>query len=455
MFSQTSFGGSARIQGIAGAQTALGGDISNLGGNPAGIGMYRRSDFSISPAFNLNSTKTQYLGSNTPGEKDQLNIGSMGIVFAQTFADYNGNDRTTGWVSAGLGFGFNKINYFTNQFTAAGLNKTSSLTRYFADQANRYGLDSGSFEEATYFAYLINPDTINRIYIPAVTGNTQQVDKNTVRGGQNDWNISFGANYSNKFYIGGGLSITSLRYQSTSNYSEYGFVDSGANGLRSFALSENRTLSGSGVNARLGVILRPVDLIRIGASVQTPTYYTLSESADETLKAEYQKNSSYSNNFYYAFDYNLRTPYRYQLGIALFAKKYGFISADIEQVDYGQSTYSSNDPSSFDSDKNREIATLYTNVVNYRLGAEAKVGALSFRAGYAVYPNPQLNGSKKVSYTGGVGYRVDDYYIDLGLVQSEYRSTYAPYYLNDASISPVANIKYQRTSVLLTFGTKF
>ena len=44
-FSQQIPIGTVRIIGLCGAYGALGADLSSISGNPAGIGMYRRSDF--------------------------------------------------------------------------------------------------------------------------------------------------------------------------------------------------------------------------------------------------------------------------------------------------------------------------------------------------------------------------------------------------------------------------
>lgn len=453
-FSQTGFGGTARVMGIAGAQTAIGGDIGNLSGNPAGIGVYRSSDFSISPTLNFNSSTSNFLGSTTPSTKDNLSLGSLGVVLAQTNKDYNGNDRTEGWVSVGLGIGFNKINTFTTRYTASGFNKANSITQYFADNANAFidTNDERNFEYATYNAYLINYS--NGRYIPAVTGNTQQLDKNTISGGQNEWVVNFGANYSNKFYVGAGLGFIGVNYNLDSRYSEQGFVDQGANGLRSLGLSEKRNISGTGYNAKIGAIVRPVDFIRIGATIQTPTYYVLSALSDQTLSSKFDNGSSYSQNFHYEFDYNLKTAYRYNLGAAIFISKYGFISADVEQVDHGLATYSSDDPGTFDSDKNTEIRSTYTNTTNYRLGAEARLGTISLRGGYAYYGNPTGSGSGRISYTGGLGYKINGYYIDLAVVNTQNSSDYSPYPLLDGT-SPAGIIKYNRNQAVVTFGTRF
>ena len=41
--------GTARVMGMGGAFTSLGADLSSMSINPAGLGMYRRNEFSLTP----------------------------------------------------------------------------------------------------------------------------------------------------------------------------------------------------------------------------------------------------------------------------------------------------------------------------------------------------------------------------------------------------------------------
>ena len=77
-FSRSFQGGTARMMGMAGAQQALGADISSLVGNPAGLGFYRKNDFSISPTLRMNNVESKAFGTLSSEQRDQLNIGSLG-----------------------------------------------------------------------------------------------------------------------------------------------------------------------------------------------------------------------------------------------------------------------------------------------------------------------------------------------------------------------------------------
>ena len=48
-FSQTNWEGTARFMGAGGAFGAIGGDFSSLSTNPAGIGVFKKTEFSLTP----------------------------------------------------------------------------------------------------------------------------------------------------------------------------------------------------------------------------------------------------------------------------------------------------------------------------------------------------------------------------------------------------------------------
>ncbi len=56
--SQGDLRGTARFMSMAGAFGALGGDLSTLNQNPAGIGVYRSSEIGVTVDFDMQSMKT-------------------------------------------------------------------------------------------------------------------------------------------------------------------------------------------------------------------------------------------------------------------------------------------------------------------------------------------------------------------------------------------------------------
>ncbi|PKK36894.1 hypothetical protein BWI96_08340 [Siphonobacter sp. SORGH_AS_0500] len=82
LFSQTNPQGSARMQAMGGTHTAIGADVSNISGNPAGLGFYTRSELSISPMFSQRNNSSQYINSTQNANANQFALGNFGVVFA-------------------------------------------------------------------------------------------------------------------------------------------------------------------------------------------------------------------------------------------------------------------------------------------------------------------------------------------------------------------------------------
>src|ERR1700761_8634980 len=92
-------GSTSRIKGIGNAGTAVGGDLSSVAGNPAGLGFFTRSEASITPEFDGSSVKSTYLGTASSSTKGTLNLNNAAIVFYSRLNTPSGNDKGKGWLS--------------------------------------------------------------------------------------------------------------------------------------------------------------------------------------------------------------------------------------------------------------------------------------------------------------------------------------------------------------------
>ena len=154
-------------------------------------------------------------------------------------------------------------------------------------------------------------------------------------------------------------------------------------------------------------------------------------------------------------NYTLRTPSKLSIGTAFFIKKAGFITTDIEFLDYSNAQIKSNDFNV--TADNRTINSLYKSSVNYRIGGEIRFDIFRFRAGYSYQGDPFTstdidNSVSRIS--GGLGYRVQDYYIDLAVTNTRANATFAPYNLADGT-SPLSETKNRSTNVAVTLGFNF
>ena len=472
LFSRSRPGGSARVQGMGGVQNSLGGDYSSGYSNPAGLGMYNRSEFTFSPAFNSNSTSSDYLGESTSDSKSRLNLPGLSFVF---HADKEGK---LGFLGGTFGISFNRINDFNRSFTYQGTKTNNSIIDYFIQDAtgtDQSQFDSDGFNYNTptglaYNNYLISPQSEYvggdpTLYFSFVNGNpTLQKEEVETSRAQNQWSFSYGANLSDKIYLGGGLGITSLNYKSKKTFNETFKNDT----LSSLLLEENLSISGSGINAIIGSIIRPIEFFQFGISATSPTSYQITDNYSASMNTKW-------NNFQYdsitllneekastdviITDYSLATPWKFNGGVAFFIQKHGFISADIEYLNYGNAKYHSNTNGVSFTEDNSDIKSLYKSVINYRMGGEYRFKDYRARAGYSFMPDPfkaPQNGiDRKISsYSIGFGYRKQNFFIDAALVYSEGNASYRPYQINSPQ-SPLVQTANKNTLVMFTLGFPF
>ena len=103
--SQTELRGSSRFQSMAGAFGALGGDISTLTQNPAGIGVYRNSDIGITLSLDCNSTESGVDKLN----ETKFNVNNVGYIGAIRL-----NSESV--PNLNFGFSYNRLQSFNRHY---------------------------------------------------------------------------------------------------------------------------------------------------------------------------------------------------------------------------------------------------------------------------------------------------------------------------------------------------
>ncbi|HBF88591.1 MAG TPA: hypothetical protein DDX39_08110 [Bacteroidales bacterium] len=454
-YSQNFIGGTARSVSMAGAFGALGGDMISLSYNPAGIGVYRKSEFVFSPTINYSLNNASYLENAYSDFKYNLNFNNVGLIGAFT------SDRDEGWVSTNVGVVYNKLNDFNQNILIEGENTSNSITDYFARLAK--GKNSTTFsyfnEGLAWDAYLINPvDSLTNTYESVLNkyGETQRKIIKT-EGGINELAFSLGANFSHKIYVGATLGIQSVNYEENSIYSEEDLnydIDSFA----SMTYNQHLLTTGAGFNLKIGTIFRPIDWIRVGIAVHTPTFYNLKDEYESNITALYDFGAEYEvNSPKGSFDYELSTPLKAIGSMAFVIKQSGLISFDYEFVDYTTARLRSDDYSFFD--ENMDVQDNLVAVSNIRAGAEYRFGPYSFRGGYALYGNPYNKNStnNKVTYSsfsGGFGIKDEVFFFDLAYVLTKSKTNYFMYDPSVITNDPasITNLKHK---IIATFGFKF
>ncbi|MDH5397774.1 MAG: hypothetical protein OEX02_06495 [Cyclobacteriaceae bacterium] len=459
MYSRTNPGGSARIQGLGGAQISLGGDPSQAVANPAGIGMANRSSISFTAGIESLFTNTSYYGENTTESRSVFNIPQLGMIFQKKGKD-------SGYLGGAFAINFNRINTYHNGFTLEG-RPDDSIVDYFLSSADgrplssfdKGGSEYNSLLGLSWFTFIL--DTIDGYYDSYILDLPEsQREETDVRGSHYQWSFAYGGNYEDKLFFGVGMGLTNLRYRSVKRFKEY-FPPYEIN---SIDFNENLNIDGTGINVNLGLLVRPIDIVQFGLSYVSPTFYNINDEYDAFMAANW-------NDFAHPVsgeilgeiteeteilisDYSLTAPAKLGIGGTVFFGKMGFLTADIETVNYSRNRLNSRDFSM--SDENDFISSSYQKAVNVRVGGELRYKIFRVRAGGAFYGDPYaIEGfnSNILSTSVGAGIRARDFYTDFAFVNSTTNMEYYPYYIDELSVP--ANIRSSRMKGMLTLGFNF
>lgn len=479
-FSQNDIGGTARFKAMGGAQTALGGDLSSIAGNPAGLGFYNNSDASFTLDYMNDLNSSTYFSTSTDRLKNKLGFDQAGVLIHMPVRKSYGQNLQTGWLNFNIGIAYNKTQDFNTNIDFRGENNISSYTDMLADQ----GATNEVYDDWGYYSYLVG-DNGQFLYptTSEINANTQG-NKDLRIGRQHQTSIAFGANYGNQFYLGASVGITGFHYESSRSFTELGAmknatefnrIDPGSEFLNpnndaydfldenyELAFSSSQVTNGSGVNATLGMIFLPHRMWRVGLSATTPTWYKVRDDysmyldtwiVDKSTDSELFNYSSPEENYY--DEYDLRTPYKLNAGVAALFEE-GLISADIEFVDYASMRIDQSGGRLMGEQNTRDIKDFYQSALNFRLGGEYIFSPqLLVRAGYNYKGSPYKDyDSTKQTVSAGLGYRLNNVYVDLAYQNQRSKYDYTPY---QSTVNPTqaALIENTRNNVLLTLGVKF
>ncbi|MGE5318490.1 MAG: OmpP1/FadL family transporter [Chloroflexota bacterium] len=449
--------GTARYVAVGGAFGALGADFTTLSHNPAGIGVYKSSEITFTPSIFQGRSQSDYFDLTKENDRYNFNIGNAGFVLV---TNPGGKSTEAGWKNFQFGFGVNRLANFNNRISIEGFNESSSyLTPYVNEaNANHYSLDElDNFGSGlAYDVFLMGFDSAaNEYFIDMPNGGVLQSKYVSTTGSINEMVFSVGGNYNDRVYLGATIGVPFLRYDETAVYREVDTENRNAY-LNNFERIDELTTTGNGVNLKAGIIVRAADWFRIGAAIETPTFYTLSDEYSSTMKANFDTlfdpQRKKVEGFY---EYELNTPFKAMFGVGLVLGKAGLISADYEYIDYTAARLRSSD---YDfQEENDAIRNDYMKAHNIRLGTEWRYGMIAFRGGYGISANPYKENTNSVmtSYSLGIGLRGSNFFADLGWMNSNMDDEYYLYNAPQNADQAFAKTKIESSSFLLTLGLKF
>lgn len=463
-YSQLYTSGTARFSAMGGAFGAVGGDFTSASTNPAGLGLYRGSEFTFTPNYSLVKAKADYLGNTSKESETNLSVGNLGIVNT-----YN-SKRNNGLVSATIAFGYNALNDFHRTTTMQGINNNTSLLDNFVWYANNKN-ELQEFYEALAFETALMPMTQDsgsywhylQPYEPyGYEGygqrQTRIVEK---RGYIGEYLFSTALNISDKLFLGGTFGVHALRYYEDIYHEETDIEDLEPE-FYSFRFGEYNTTRGYGYVFKVGFIFKPIHMLRIGASFHAPVIYDLTDDKYTDLNTYWDSNAPMSDDFassnVYSKEYTLKTPYRANLSTAIILGKLGILSAEYEYVDYSSADMDS--PGYKYIDENLLIAKDFGVAHNVKAGAELRLNPVYVRGGVQYYMNPftdKRNGSDIFVYSGGIGIRSNQTSFDIAYSMTTSSEIYGLYqYAPEFETGFEKSVnRYNKSNVRVTLGYKF
>lgn len=499
---QSDIVGTARYMSMGGAFGALGGDASALKDNPAGLGVYRTGEISMTLNGQSQSANSTWYGTESSDSRP-INMKANNVSYIMSVPLWE--ERSSGLLHSNFSFSYNRVKNFNRVMKANGSTDASFTDflagftgglveadlKYVANSYEPYDVDFVPWLSVlAYDGFLIDYSASNPTEWHSAF-NGKAVSENLVyeTGGISEYSFGWGGNFNNKFFIGANLNMSDLTYRVESVMSE-DFTGGG------FSLTNILDQNGIGVNLKLGAIYLPTNNIRLGAAVHTPTFYTLSEVGYATL--------SYSNNIYNESgktnvptdgsrqNFNLQSPMQAQLSAAYMFGRKGLISAEYNFINYQGMRFSETNGkrTTFDPENNGQVIDgqliggmkqVLSNGHVLKLGAEIKPSEnFALRAGYAMMTpvtNPNYTGGKSLRlddvhtntefftdngtnyFSVGAGYREATWFIDLSYGLKMQDENFFPYqpirYDNSADLLPyAASVKTNTHNVALTVGFK-
>ncbi len=501
-FSREDMFGTARSMSMGGAFGALGGDLTGVSINPAGIAVYRSSEVVGTLNWMKEGSKVGDLKSN----KYSFNMDNIGFVGYFPL-------RNDVMPLINFGFSYNKSKSFDKNISGVGESKGRLVDYIYHDYLDN--VSSGNIKNPQDLvwikdkydpflsqpwlpvlgrnAFLLIPDQGGNLIPLDTKGDTPFGEIKTIETGHiENYDFTVGTTLNNVLNLGFTLSIKDVFYKLESHYWE-DFYRSGEFNA-GYVLSNKMAVSGAGVSAKIGAIYRPVNALRIALAWHTPTWYSLSEVyeaqvAEDNIKSylpsyvDYEEGGFSSAEF--RNEYDLKTPGKIVASVATVLGNSFIASVDYELVDYRKMklnipSNSADDPSWYDG-SNEIISNDHKMASTVKAGIEYRfTPQFSGRLGYAWMQNPYnaelvdfgnavIAGSNTIHriegdanyFTGGFGYRFDkNFYLDMAIVYKTQNDDLYPfpnYYLDGKLEVDAAPFSLKNNSIrgLLTLGYRF
>ena len=456
----------ARGTAVASSMGAVGADASVMLSNPAGLGLYKRGDFMFSPMIQGTFSTSNYMGNLNKSGRYSFGIGNVAVISVGDNSYYKGEPKKEGWLFVNWAIGGQRLADFNQRVVFSGNNSSSSMLDAFVVKMNGKKPQDGDpfYEGLAYQAKLLrvnNPDSTEYIHVAQGVPVFQRGEF-TERGSIFEGYLAVAGNYSNKIYIGGSVDVSVLNYKRNFLYEETD-VEQLALDFEKFTLSRNIGTSGYGIGGRFGILYWLPVPVRIGFAMHSPRFFTLTDKYGTVIESVLDTSGSYRiESEQGKFTYKFVSPWRVTASMGIIFKKWGFLSFDYAFVDYSTMYFdfgSGTGPASLEANVNTLIASRYGPSHEFRAGMEIKLAEwfmIRLGGGMATSPyNPSVGTTAPtVFWSGGLGVREREFYLDFALSNVRWGERFVPYVIPGVE-TPVVEASLSRTSFLITFGWRY
>lgn len=492
--SQTDLVGTARSVSLGGAMGAMGGDISAVSINPAGIGIYKSSE--VVTTLNFQNTQTKIESNLGKFDESKFKVNFDNLAFVSVFPL---NSDVAPFLN--FGFSYNRLKNYDRTYSMDMANPSNlTLAHYMANRANninffdknpqnelRFKDDSDIYPLQNYDwmaviganADLMGYDPTKGFFVsPSNTDANLYVRE---KGSANTYDFNVGTTFSNIVSVGLTLSVTDMKYrlysELTENYSD-----------TYYTLANDIETEGAGFQVGLGVLVSPIKQLRLGVAYHSPTWYNMTDYYSAGYSPANPQDGFETGRF--RSDYRLRTPDKWTFSLAAFVLDPGdglfpkiSISGDYMLTNYNNMKLFDDNGDELSHRPNEVIKEDFKMASTLRTGLEVRfTNQFSARVGYSWQQSPlkkefknnevealtigsvshfTLDGDTNY-FTYGLGYRFSrSFYADVAFAmrtqKSELRtfSSYTDAKTKQYVSSEKAEWKDNTFQGILTLGYKF
>ena len=482
--------GTARFNALSGAFGALGGDLSALHINPAGGPVFLKSSMAISIAGNDTDNQATYFNTRTKSVDTDINLNQAGGILV-----FNNRSESSKFKKFTLAFNYQVEQNYNNELIIKGIGN-NSIGNFFLANAQGISLDLLQLQDGEsisdlytylgenegtsaqnaflgYQGFIIDPvdgdDSQNSQYVSNIApGSFNHEYAYLTQGTKNKYTLNLGAQVTNNLFFGINLNSHSIYYDRSTYLFESNTNPESL--VTEVGFENNLAVRGFGLSAQLGVIAKIQESFRLGLSLQSPTWYDMSEETTQFLSTKRIDNgqsivSTVNPRVINVFEnYYLRTPGNVTASAAYIFGSNGLISFDYSFKDYGSvrfdsyssyDNYNSNNNDNYFNDVNNTIEDSLNGVSSFRLGGEYRINQLSLRGGFKYEDSPYKNEEIVGDLSGfslGLGYNLGNYNIDLSYSRAEQDRKQQLY---SVGLVDTSNITTITSSIAFTLGFTF